>query len=65
MNTDILALTISVLSLLLTTIGTYIAYKQYIAKVRGKPKEITCKNSKSNRHVCQLSVAFTIKVTKD
>lgn len=65
MDTDILAQVISVLSLSLTALGTYIAYKGYIVKTRGKPKEKIHKYSKSNRHACKLSVAFTIKVTKD
>lgn len=65
MITDMLALTTSVLSLLFTALGTYIAYKEYIVRTREKPKEKTCKHSKSNRQsLRKITVAFTIQVTK-
>lgn len=66
MDINILALVISVLTLLFTAVGTYIAYMEYIVRKRSKPKAEKCKHSKSNRHVlAKLSVAFTIKVTKN
>jgi len=65
MNTDNLALVISVLSLLFTAISTYIAYKGYMVSKRGKMKELKCRHRKSNRKVLRkLTVAFSIKVTK-
>lgn len=66
MDINFATLIISVLTLLFTAVSTYIAYKGYHVKKRGKPKELKSKHSKSNRHVlAKLSVAFTIKVTKD
>jgi len=65
MNTECLALVISVLTLILTAIGVYITYKEYIYRKRGKPKVNICKHNKSNRtSLTKISVAFIIKVTK-
>lgn len=56
---------ISILTLIFTAFSTYIAYKGYNTRKRGKPKATKCKHNKSNRQVlAKLSVAFIIKVTK-
>lgn len=65
MNTNDLALVISVLTLFFTAISTYIAYKGYRAKERGKPKDRKCEHKKSNRQSLEkITVAFSIKVTR-
>ena len=66
MKTDEWALVISVLTLFFTAFSTYITYKGYMLTRRGKPKGSKGGHRKSNRKVlAKLSVALSIKVTKD
>lgn len=65
MTTNEWALFVSAVTLIFTAVSTYITYKGYGRRKRGKPSGKKRKHSKSNRiSLAKITVAFTIKVTK-
>ena len=65
MDTNELALGVAVLTLIFTAISTYVTYKGYRAKNRGKPKPDKCEQRKCNRQsLRKITIAFSINVTK-
>lgn len=67
MSNEEIGILIAFSTLLFTIIGTYIDYKGYSTRKRGKPKGTKDKerHDKSNRKsLAKISVAFIIKVTR-
>lgn len=67
MSNEEIGILVALLTLLFTILSTYIAFKGYNTRKRGKPKGTKDeeRHDKSNRKsLAKISVAFIIKVTK-